>query len=320
MSVTGGPSVALATEKHHRRNVQYAYYCYSDNKYLAFLKDYGGLLDVDSILQAIRALPTPFNSTNSQVVQKYKDFFQRFGTHVIVKVNYGAHLQLVPDYDGIPSGGTHDFNIKSATSFKKYQELKQHLNSIYGGDGTLAKLLVTAPTYTTFEKWRDTSQPKTVLLSFVVEELWSLMKGSLNNEISAFGTTIQQAFEWIVNNPKVHKTVVALIIESDWAEFGLLTPSAIIVMGDKIPEMTEHNEMKLTWGKEKSHKSGRQQIDFYVINDGYPIDFYISHGRNGGGDGNGSARINMEGETYINDQLTDNNYNTMWFYQKGVSP
>ncbi|KAK7444045.1 hypothetical protein VKT23_015442 [Stygiomarasmius scandens] len=95
MSITGDPSVAIATEKHHRRNVQYAYYCYSQGKYLAFLKDYADSLNETSILAGIRGLPTPFNGENQDVLQKYKDFFQRFGTHVITKVNYGAHLQLV---------------------------------------------------------------------------------------------------------------------------------------------------------------------------------------------------------------------------------
>ncbi|KAK7444037.1 hypothetical protein VKT23_015434 [Stygiomarasmius scandens] len=77
--------------------------------------------------------------------------------------------------------------------------------------------------------------------------------------------------------------------------------------------------MKLTWGKEQSHEYKRQQVEFYVINDGYPIDFYISHGSGGGAEAKGNARVTMEGQTYINHSLTDDNYNTMWFYQKEVS-
>jgi hypothetical protein len=75
-----------------------------------------------------------------------------------------------------------------------------------------------------------------------------------------------------------------------------------------------------------------------VVNDGYPIDFYISHGSNGSQPGSGNARVTIEGvrtnfrlgctnvvadfsaqKTYINDRITDNNWNTMWFYQARVT-
>ena len=95
MAVSGDPSVGAATEKHHRRNVQYAYYCYREGRYLAFLKDYADLLNVETLRAGIRQLPTPFNGTNAEILKKYKDFFQRYGSHIVTKVNYGSHLQLV---------------------------------------------------------------------------------------------------------------------------------------------------------------------------------------------------------------------------------
>ncbi|KAK7444038.1 hypothetical protein VKT23_015435 [Stygiomarasmius scandens] len=152
-----------------------------------------------------------------------------WGSNSKPEVNNAWSSDVKADYDGIPSGGEFDANIRDGAQFIDYLGLKQHINSIYGGDGTLAKPLVTAPAYPTFEKWRDTSDQNTSLLSFVVVKIWSLMKGSLNEEISAFGPRIQQAFEWIVDHPKVYKTAVSLVIESDWAEFGLLTPSAVII-------------------------------------------------------------------------------------------
>lgn len=95
MAVSGDPSVGAATEKHHRRNVQYAYYCYREGRYLAFLKDYADLLNVETLRTGIRQLPTPFDGENAEILKKYKDFFQRYGSHIVTKVNYGSHLQLV---------------------------------------------------------------------------------------------------------------------------------------------------------------------------------------------------------------------------------
>ncbi|KAL0570709.1 hypothetical protein V5O48_011243, partial [Marasmius crinis-equi] len=94
MATTGDPSVGRATEKHHRRNLQYAYYSYGQAKYLAVLRNYADLLNESALLAGIRGLPTPFNGQNQEVLDKYKSFFQRYGTHVITKVQYGAHYQL----------------------------------------------------------------------------------------------------------------------------------------------------------------------------------------------------------------------------------
>ena len=95
MAVTGDPSVKDATEKHHRQNLQYAYYSFAQAKYLAYLKDYAVLLNESSIKTGISQLPVPFNGDNQDVLGKYKSFFERWGTHVVTKVQYGAHYQLV---------------------------------------------------------------------------------------------------------------------------------------------------------------------------------------------------------------------------------
>ena len=44
------------------------------------------------------------------------------------------------------------------------------------------------------------------------------------------------------------------------AEFGLITPSAVIVKGDTVPDMTQISETKVTWGKERSHVYRRETI------------------------------------------------------------
>ena len=94
-AVTGDPSVATATGKIFRRDNQYSFYNYSKNKYMALLRDFITLLNDSVLVNALNQLPMPFNGKDENVVKKYKDFFQRYGTHVVTKVRYGARMQLV---------------------------------------------------------------------------------------------------------------------------------------------------------------------------------------------------------------------------------
>ncbi|KAG7091268.1 hypothetical protein E1B28_010318 [Marasmius oreades] len=202
------------------------------------------------------------------------------------------------------------------SQYKDYLLHKQKLKSVFGGDSNAAQPLVIKPTYANFENWVKMTQQNPSLLSFVMDELWSLMKNSAKEEIADFAPTIEKVFNWIVDNPKIYKTKVMLSIKSDWAEFGLLTPSAAICWpdGEPLPKLTQLDQMKLIWGKERSHDYHRMTVKFEVVNDGYPIDFYISHSSNGPAPGEGKAFINMELEKYKNEGITDNVYNTEWFY------
>ena len=101
-AVTGDPSVATATGKIFRRDNQYSFYNYSKNKYMALLRDFITLLNDSVLVNALNQLPMPFNGQNESVVKKYKDFFQRFGSHIVTKVRYGARLQLVSKLLAVP--------------------------------------------------------------------------------------------------------------------------------------------------------------------------------------------------------------------------
>jgi hypothetical protein len=44
------------------------------------------------------------------------------------------------------------------------------------------------------------------------------------------------------------------------AEFGLLTPSAVVIPGEDVPENSQFSTTKFIWGKEHSHKYERKTI------------------------------------------------------------
>lgn len=140
-------------------------------------------------------------------------------------------------------------------------------------------------------------------MSYSTKELWVLMFESDDNEVSKAADDIEFAYNWIINHPQLYVTSGSIVIESDWAEIGLLTPSATIQPDPNIPVPDPTNTVfqttKILWGREHSHDQRRMTIkyvlryiayfplltcmsSFRIINDGSPLDIYISHGSDGG--------------------------------------
>lgn len=95
-AVTGTDNaVALALDRSFVRGNQYALYCFTHSAYAARLADYHDMLNESALLRGVEDLPQQFDGNNDNVLVVYKEFLQRFGTHAIVSVNYGARFQLV---------------------------------------------------------------------------------------------------------------------------------------------------------------------------------------------------------------------------------
>lgn len=148
-------------------------------------------------------------------------------------------------------------------------------------------------------------------------------------------------------------------METSGAEFNLLTPSAVILADNAYPYPPETiaSLSRVQWGKEHSHDYQRQtlrcvcpwdiQVDcaadllrFFIVNDGSPIDFSVSHGSHGAGWRQGRAEAIIENvrapslsfvrppwtgvfltfltvgtqERYLNDVITDDVWNTVWYF------
>lgn len=343
LAVTGtDATIAVAHDRLFIGENQYAFYTFANAVYAARLKDYDQLLNKEPLLRGVEDLPKPFNGNKEDVVAAYKSFFQRFGSHVIVNVNYGARFQLsawaLNDnasvnakfntdvkafFNGIPDGGEYDNTVKSEAQYKIFVEYLQRLVTIVGGDAQLSSNLTSNPTsWSTYENWRDSvSTAAPTHISFHVTPIWSLMSAFTNDTLKSYANEINQAYTWILTRPRVYKTAVAFDIQSDWAEFNLLTPSAVILPdnANPYPAGTVSSRHRVQWGKEHSHDYQRQTLRFFVINDGSPVDFSISHGSNGAGQGQGRAEALIDRERYLNDTISDNVWNTLWFFGAPVS-
>ena len=96
LAVTGtDTAVVLAHDRSFIRENQYAFYSFTNSAYSARLVDYADFLNEAALLRGVEDLPQRFDGDDDKVLDAYKSFFQRFGSHVIVNANYGARFQLV---------------------------------------------------------------------------------------------------------------------------------------------------------------------------------------------------------------------------------
>ena len=185
-------------------------------------------------------------------------------------------------FDGIPNGGNYDASLKTQDQYKRFLEFLQKLISVAGGDSGLAANIFRGPIkFQNYEDWRKTASTQPTLLNLVVANLWSLMSNSGNDELKKAAKDIQAAFEYIIDTPRVYRTAVSFVVESDWyvesiitgaieshsetlcvfrAEFGLVTSNAVVLPGPTVPPMTQFSTSKVIWGKKQSHDYQRQSI------------------------------------------------------------
>lgn len=94
-ALSGTTSATYASEKSFLRSNQYAFYGFTKNQYNARLRDYADDLNEKALEKGVADLTKPFNGVNPNILKQYKDFFERYGSHIIVNANYGARYPLV---------------------------------------------------------------------------------------------------------------------------------------------------------------------------------------------------------------------------------
>ncbi|KAK7444053.1 hypothetical protein VKT23_015450 [Stygiomarasmius scandens] len=341
LCVSGGASASYATEKSLRRENQHAFYSFNADLYSASLRDYLDSINEKGLKPRVEDLPKHFNGSDPENAKAYKDFFNSFGTHVITYCTYGARCQMnvwasnsdssvnerfsvsvTASYNGV-FGGEFSADVKKEEQYKTFEEFKQADVTCQGGDLDKGTYFVRHPdSLEAYDDWGATVASYPNVTSFSTVEIWSLFRDANAKVLREAADELEKAFNHLKDHTEIHQTKVTLTIESDWAEFGLLTPSAVIIKDKDIPlpDKTVFSETKVQWGREHSHAYERKDVRFIIVNDGSPIDFYISHGSNGGEPGKGKATVVMEQGVYENTKITDNNWNTEWYYQKPVSP
>ncbi|KAM0167910.1 hypothetical protein ACHAPF_011522 [Botrytis cinerea] len=262
------------------------------------------------------------------------------GTHVITGCAYGARFQLnvwssntnssakekfnvnvSAEYNGLTTGGKFDGSISTTDEYKNFQATVQKTCSCQGGDPQKAVTVSASPNdkdvYKHFNDWVQTTDKMPNVMSMQTAALWDVLAVAMDAELVDLAPSVEDVFKYIIAHPALHQTKCRFVINSDWGEMGLLTPSAFIRPDPENPAGSEFlvTTTKVSWGREHSFQYERDKtVDFIIENDGSPIDIMLSHGSNGDQVGSGKCQVSFTNKAYENAGIKGNNWNSQWFY------
>ncbi|KAL9051783.1 MAG: hypothetical protein Q9206_004569, partial [Seirophora lacunosa] len=301
MAVTGNVAASYAVSKTFQRNYQYFLFAHNHVRIHVELDNYQGAVDEELLLRRLRRM-NRWDPRSQATIEQYRTLFRTIGTHIIVSADYGGRLQLNTwadnsdsqvnqnfeldvgaQYNGLTTGGKVDVDVKGSSQFSKFQHSLQKLSSCRGGDPKLSARLSANPgaidVWETFKKWANSADTVPNVMSFQTTLLSDIITNAANDQLAAYGVQVQRAYDYLVENPVHHLTLARMSITSDWGEIGLLTPSAYIrkTEGQADVDGLVYSTTKVTWAL----GAGLQReklIEFYISNDGSPVDISLSHG------------------------------------------
>jgi len=122
----------------------------------------------------------------------------------------------------------------------------------------LADALVESPDFATFKQWTESISDNAVLVNFGTTELWTLLRDANDETLRASARNLQNAFEYLssLRKPDDKHTWVTFEMQSNWGEFGILSPSVVIGGGDSdqfaVKQPLSLGPAKLSWGSLRS--------------------------------------------------------------------
>ncbi|KAI6008677.1 hypothetical protein EDC04DRAFT_2964449, partial [Pisolithus marmoratus] len=329
LAVSASASVSHSINKTFKREDQWAMYNFSADTYLASLNNYANLLAETALARRLEDTVAIGDGSNKDVVQDWKDFFTAWGSHVITNAVFGARFQLrfsanvTAAFNGIGTGGRFDASVKTEEQYKMFLENMQKQVSVVGGNPVINEKLTADPAhYDVFVEWASSIAEDSSITALNVVELWVLMKDASKKEVRDAAGKVLDAYNYITSHPQPYKNGrrCGYLCDTTGGEFNLLSPDSAIVPDPNNPYPSSKTVASSTcvyWGTQYFQ---RQTLRFYIVNDGSPISFSISHGSMGARPWvKGRAEAIIEGVAYLNNEITDNVWNTVRFYQKPVS-
>jgi len=132
-------------------------------------------------------------------------------------------------FNGILSAGEFNSSIKTSELYHTFHESMQINIAVRGGDHERASLLFRDPSnWDIYRSWVETHSQRADLVGVQTQEIWNIMQVAEDPEIIDAAQHIREAYAYIVTHPAIHVTPVQLTVSSDWGNFILLSPDAII--------------------------------------------------------------------------------------------
>lgn len=179
-------------------------------------------------------------------MNKYEDVNNNFARNVTASVK------------GLNDGGEYDSDVFTEAQYWNFSRVSQRIVRIRGGSPGLADALVDSPDFTTFQQWKESISGNPVLVTFTTIELWTLLHEANDEMLRASASNIQNAFEFLssIRKPNDKRTWITFEMESNWGEFGIVTPSAVIGGGYSdqfaVKQPLSLGPAKLAWGSPSS--------------------------------------------------------------------
>ena len=92
--VEGDASVDVGIQNNFKEDRAYEMFSYNDVQILAKFSDYAGQVKEDLLITMLRRAG-PWNPDDVASLQNWRSFYNSFGTHVIIGVQYGSRLSFV---------------------------------------------------------------------------------------------------------------------------------------------------------------------------------------------------------------------------------
>ncbi|OCH91967.1 hypothetical protein OBBRIDRAFT_791718 [Obba rivulosa] len=331
----GDASCSYPVCKSFRDDCQYVLYNMNTVCYTAELQVDSRTIH-ESCAASIRRLPVHFIPKDLQL---FREFFRTFGSHVIVNTTHGSRFNsicwisssdvryrhnlspsVLATLEGITSGEQLMASIeREETSRLRYASNLNESLFCQGGNAQRAASVNYNPgPYRTYSAWLSTASVSQKPISVGLDAIWTIASLSSDPTVCKRAQSLEDAFNFITSHPSICKTPARLNIMSDWAEFTLTTPGALLVVTEitgtrAATTMCKSN--RIQWGAQGSCIFEQVEIQFAIYYDGSPINFYTGHGSIGSTDGEskGEITVTMGDKEYRNCDTVDDILNIKHF-------
>ncbi len=148
------------------------------------------------------------------------------------EVNKNFAVDLGVAFQGLVTSGSFDGNISKEAQYKEFKQSLGKTLSCNGGDGSLADYIIANPStagiYDTYKKWVATADTNPAPTAFGTVPLWTVMFAAQDQNIKKYWSDFLSAYNYIVENPQVHRTSIRMTISGGYGAFDLLTPSGYL--------------------------------------------------------------------------------------------
>ena len=263
---------------------------------------YKPYINDEDLLDQMNVL-APWDENNATTKEDFMTFFETMGTHIVKQADYGSRLSLVGPinlpcgclgtdvlqsawmdnsdseinghfradldvaFQGLTNGGKFDAGIETSAQYKTFNAEFGKVVSCGGGDIAICDRITANPqgkdVYDLYIQWAKSAQALPEVTTFSTDAIWDVMVISDNPGVKGRFREFKKAYEYFTTNPTVHITHVEMHIQSDWAEFSLLTPEASIerIDGGSFPEGTRLENSSIRWDLPPGWKVSPQRIE-----------------------------------------------------------